>query len=353
MDGYAVRSADCREAPARLLVVGEVAAGKVPERKVGPGEAMRIMTGAIVPERADGVVKVEWTRTLENDRVEVQEVVCPGDNIARKGEDLNIGDVALPASTFLAPAEIGLLASIGKSSVDVIGSPSVAVLATGTELVPAGEIPGPGEIRNSNGPGLMAAAEAAGGRPRDLGIGRDDPEELAAKVREGLNADILLVSGGVSMGRHDHTERILREAGVQFRFDCLAVKPGKPAVFGVCGSCRVFGLPGNPVSSQVIFELLVKPAIRRMRGLHRILPHRVEATVLGNARGDRKRQAFVRGNLKLEQGRFRFYPLESHGSGDLPGYTGGNALLDLPPGRTSIQPGETGSILFDELFSQR
>jgi molybdopterin molybdotransferase len=268
MDGYAVRSGD-REAERQILE--EIAAGAVPRFPVTPGTASRIMTGAPIPEGADAVVQLENTQLVSEALVRLNQVdPAPGQNVLRLGAALRAGDAVLGKGALLRPIEIAILAEIGRGVVAAIPRPRLAVLPTGNELVPIAEKPATGQIRNSNGPLLTSAADRAGGEAIELGIARDSHEELRSWIEQGLAADVLVLSGGVSAGKFDLVPSVLGELGVEQVFHKVSLKPGKPLWFGIKedGDRRVlvFGLPGNPVSSFVCFELFVRPAIAAMAG---------------------------------------------------------------------------------------
>jgi molybdopterin molybdotransferase len=268
MDGYAVRSVD-REPERRVLE--EIAAGAVPRYPLTPGTASRIMTGAPMPEGADSVVPVEQTEMIGESTVRLHHTNgAAGQNMLRLGESLRAGETVLRKGVALRPIEIGLLAEIGHGIVSAIPRPQIAILATGNELVPVGEAPVSGQIRNSNGPMLRVAALRADAEAIDLGIARDTHDELARLIEQGLSADILLLSGGVSAGKFDLVPGVLAELGVEQVFHKISLKPGKPLWFGVkdhrARQTLVFALPGNPVSSLVCFELFVRPAIAAISG---------------------------------------------------------------------------------------
>ncbi len=268
MDGYAVRSADLPDGRGTLTVVEEITAGRTPARSLGPGQAARIMTGAPVPPGADAVVMVEHTRPLDGGRVAIEDrPPASGQHVMPRGRELHAGEVVLAAGTMLGPAALGLLATVGRTTARVVPAPRVTVIATGDELVEAGQTLRAGQIRNSNGPMLMGMAARAGAELKYLGIARDEPGRLRQLITAGLNADVLILSGGVSAGTLDLVPGALRDAGVEEHFHRVAMKPGKPVFFGTRppGSA-VFGLPGNPVSSLVCFELFVRPALRRLGG---------------------------------------------------------------------------------------
>jgi molybdopterin molybdotransferase len=268
MDGYAVRSAD-REPQRRVLE--EIAAGDVPRFALMPGTASRIMTGAPIPEGADAVVQVELTEMVGESVVSIQNVdIAPGKNLLPLGTSLRVGDAVLKKGARLRAIEIAVLAEIGRGMVTAHPRPRVAVLPTGNELVPVGDRPANGQIRNSNGPMLLTSTMRAEADAIELGIARDNRHELARWIEQGLTADILVLSGGVSAGKFDLVPQVLAELGVEQVFHKIALRPGKPLWFGIQdnGDRRVlvFALPGNPVSSLVCFELFVRPAVEILAG---------------------------------------------------------------------------------------
>lgn len=277
MDGFAVRSEDIRgasnSAPATLRVIEEVPAGSFPTRSLGSGEATRVMTGAPVPAGADGVTRLEYTEPgPENDLVKVLSDADAGRNIRRKGEDLDVGDRPLGAGVLIRPAEIGVLAMIGKAEVPVYRRPRVAILATGDELadfedfalVEAGQ-----RIMNSNSYALAAQVEECGSQPVPLGIARDSRESLAECLASARGHDAVITSAGLAVGDHDYVKEVLDEFGMEFLFYRVTMRPGSPFTFGILDAMPIFALPGNPVSAMVTFELLVRPALRKMMGLKR------------------------------------------------------------------------------------
>jgi molybdopterin molybdotransferase len=337
MDGYAVRAAD---APART-VLEEVPAGKVPAKTVGPGEAVRLFTGAPIPSGADAVVPVEKT-TLAGDVVTVQITPRVGDHILPRGAEYAAGATVLPAGTVLTPAAFGLLAAVGRTSVQAYPHPRVCVVATGDELVEANRRPRDGQIRNSNGPMLCGQAAAAGALPRYLGIARDTVESLTSHIREGLEiADVLVLAGGVSAGGLDLVPQVLAGCGVDIHFHHVRMKPGKPLLFGTRGGTLVFGLPGNPVSSFVGFELFVKPALRAIGG-HAdpgtVVERRPlsEAFAADNNRPTYHPAVFVNGAVR---------PLPWFGSPDLRGILGADGLIVLPAGQVKFGAGEMVEVI--------
>jgi molybdopterin molybdotransferase len=264
MDGYAVRAADTAGAPVALQVVGMIAAGATPKGAVGVGEAMRIMTGAPMPDGADAVVLVERTRT-EGDRVEIEIEVTAGTSVRGVGDDVSPGDVVATAGTVLSPGHLGVLASVGVEAVRVHRRPRVGVLSTGDELVERGDL-ARGQIRDSNRPTLLALVRESGFEAVDLGIVADDEKSVGQALAHAVDeCDAVLTSGGVSMGDLDFIKVVLDRLG-DMRWMQVAIKPAKPFAFGTIGDVPVFGLPGNPVSSMVSFELFARPALRRMAG---------------------------------------------------------------------------------------
>ena len=267
MDGYAVRAADTAGAPVSLDVVGTAAAGSGPGVAVGPGQAVRIMTGALVPAGADAVVMVERTSAGGGEgRVVIEVAASPGDHIRHPGEDLRAGQVMFEAGTELGPGHLGVLASVGAESVHVVPPARVGVLSTGDELVAGGGELRPGQIRDSNRPMLLALAARAGCLPVDLGTAPDDEAAITAAIERGVaDCDAILTSGGVSVGDFDYVKTVLDRMGDMHWWQ-VAVRPAKPLAFGTVAGTPVFGLPGNPVSSLVSFELFARPALRQMMG---------------------------------------------------------------------------------------
>jgi molybdopterin molybdotransferase len=269
MDGFAVRSSDLAAGQTILTVIEEVTAGRLPQQPVGPGQATRIMTGAPMPAGADAVVAVERTRMLDEHRVQIDERVAAGKNVLPRAREMRRGETVLKKGTVLRPQVLGVLATVGRTAAAVHPAPAVAIIPTGDEIVEVSQTPGPQQVRNSNAALLAGQIARAGGEPHYLGIARDTAESLRTLIREGLKSPVLVLSGGVSAGKLDLVPGALQELGVQAHFHKVQMKPGKPIFFGTRSegsSCLVFGLPGNPVSSLVCFELFVRPAIRRLLG---------------------------------------------------------------------------------------
>jgi molybdopterin molybdotransferase len=341
MDGFAVRFADTAEAGAALRVVGEVPAGRSAEGiVVGPGEAVRIFTGAVVPEGADAVVMVELT---EEDRaartVHIRETVRAGQHVRARAEEMKAGETVVRAGSTLGPAEVAALTAVGRTEVRVYRSPSVGVLATGDEVVEAGEAPAPHQVRNSNARGLLAALGRLGLPAEDLGIARDEPAALAAALSSGLRHDVLLVTGGVSVGEYDLVRRALESIGVELLFHGVAVRPGKPVLAGRREGRLVVGLPGNPVSTFTMFEVLVTPALRRMAGHPRPERAWVPAVLREPLRRKPGRRTFALATVGRSESGFEAIPAASRGSGDVLSLVRANALLDAPEGAHALPAG--------------
>ena len=304
MDGYAVRYDDCRTIPCKLRVTGYLPAGASAEGiSLEAGCAVRIMTGAPVPAGADAVVPVEETGDTSGEQVTIKEAVKAGQHIRRQGEDIRRGEQILKAGSVLRPSEISLLASCGRPSVLVQRRPTVAVLSTGDELVEIGTPPGPAQLINSNTTTLAAAVREAGAVPRILGIARDNRLSHLEKMRQGLLADVLVTSAGISAGDRDLVRVVLEELGVKFLFWKVAIKPGKPTAFGLFEGRPVFCLPGNPVASQITFDQFVRPALLRMMGHRRILRPTLTATVQEPIKAG-SRMRFLRVQLTQQDGRW-------------------------------------------------
>lgn len=351
MDGYAVIAEDTL-APetVELQVIEEVAAGKVPRAKVQRGQATKIMTGAVLPEGADAVIKVEDTEPLAENRVKLLKAVKRGENVSPKGEDFQAGQLVLKRATTLRPQEIGVLAMIGLEKVKVYSPPKVGVVSTGDELVEVGRKPTRGQIRDSNSYSLAAQVLQTRAEVECLGTARDDRKSLISMIKKGLKKDLLILTGGVSMGEYDLVVNVLRELGVNLFFEKVAMKPGKPIVFGKHYKTAVFALPGNPVATYVSFELFVRPAIRKMMGFTQLSRTVVRAQSETTLHGRGERREFRPAWLRLEDGRFFASTVEWHGSADLLGTTKANSLLIVPEGVETLTVGqEVGVMLTGEL----
>jgi molybdopterin molybdotransferase len=389
-DGFAVRAQDLADGMMTLRVVGQVRAGDSYDLPVASGEAVEIMTGAAVPAGADAVVMVEHTerksqelnhkgheeaqgksdnrnivdaddqildiaghqkpkpqekRTQKEDFVEIQRVVVAGENVVPPGAEARAGQELLPLGTRMGPAQIALAAAAGKASLKVCRKPRVAVLSTGDELVEVAEKPGPSQIRNSNSYSLAALVTDSGGEAVQLPIAPDEEGKLTELIQEGLKADMLLLSGGVSMGKFDLVEQALRNLGAQFFFTGALIQPGKPVVFGEAGSVPFFGLPGNPVSVMVTFELFARQMVEALSGA---APSRLKSA-----------GARLRSDLKTKTGLTRFLPamldgglygpevevVPWQGSGDMLAAARANCYLVVPPDREKLAKGEMVTVV--------
>jgi len=348
MDGYAVRGDDVASAPVELRVIGEVAAGGFPDRAVGPGEAMRIMTGAPMPDGADTVVRVEDTDNA-SDVVTIAAATQTGTATRQAGEDLRKGETILTKGTVLRAAEIGLLASDGRARIRVRKRPRVAVYSTGDEIVDLDAPLERGQIRDSNRYTLASAIRAAGAEPWVRGIVRDSPDALRAALREGLAADAIVTSGGVSVGDHDHLKPVLSELGT-IDFWAIAIRPGRPLAFGELkdGDRRVpiFGLPGNSVSALVTFEIFVRPALFRMQGRANVSRPKARARLLEPVDKIAALRVFARGIHDPDAGTVRL--TGPQGSGILRSMALANCLIDLPVGPSRIEPGTVVDVILTE-----
>jgi molybdopterin molybdotransferase len=334
MDGYAVRAIDTagasRQSPAALRVIGDLPAGYVADQAVAAGTAIRIMTGAPLPPGADAVVKVEDTEA-EGDSVLIFAEVEPGNYVRPPGEDVRQGERVLERGARLRPQEIGMLAAVGYDHVVVTRKPRVAVLATGDELVPVGEPLAPGKIRNTNSYSNAAQILEYGGEPILLGIARDTADELTASIEAGLrqNVDLFLTSGGVSVGDFDLVKDVLAAEG-EMGFWRVRMKPGKPLAFGQIQGVPILGLPGNPVSVMVSFEMFVRPALLKMLGARDWRRPTVQAVLMGEIAHKDERRHFVRVRLAWEGGEYHAYLTGAQGSGILSSMVKANALAILP-----------------------
>jgi molybdopterin molybdotransferase len=350
MDGYAVRGADVGSAGAILTVLEEITAGRTPTLPLTPGHASRIMTGAPLPDGCDTVIPVERTRLLNDHRVEIQRPAREGDNLLRRGREMRRGEVVLAPGVTARPQEVGVLATVGRDAVTVIKAPRVAVLATGDELVEGATAPGPGQIRNSNAPMLVAQVTRAGGQPLSLPIARDRLDSLRPLVEEGLRtSEVLVLSGGVSAGKLDLVPEVLRDAGVVPHFHKIAMKPGKPLFFGTCerpeGKRYVFGLPGNPVSSFVCCELFLRPAIRRLGGHADLDLPSLQASIAHDFAYPTDRPTYYPASLTWVPRGWEARPVPWFGSADLRAFLGANALLVIPAGPGEYKSGDVVQVL--------
>lgn len=347
MDGFAVRSRDVADGIALgtpRKVVGESAAGSPAQVVLGPAEAIRIFTGAELPDGADAVIQVELTEEDEAG-VRLLEEVRAGRNIAVQGEDLKRSELALPAGVLLTAGHLGLCAAIGRTELPLFPLPRVAILSTGSELTPPGETLRRGAIYESNGAMLAALVQRYLGEVVFLGHVGDAPELIRERASKGLECDLFLLSGGSSVGDYDFTPRVLGELGVELLFDKVALKPGKPTIFGIgkergaAGGCAVFGLPGNPISAYVVFHLFVRPALVRLAGGRSFRPPLIPAELEGSAPGNAVRDQALPAVLRLAGRTFKAAFSGWHGSGDLTCLNLPNALMMVPRGRDGLASG--------------
>jgi len=357
MDGYAVRAADIAAAsdstPVHLDVIGEAKAGGAPAPGVEPHTAVRIMTGAFVPDGADTVVKFEDTDETQQTvksitRIGIMKAVDKGRNIRYCGEDIGKGQLVLKSGTVLRPSEIGVLASLGMDRTTVIRRPTVAILATGDELAELGQPLAQGRIYNSNSYSAAAQVIRYGGIPRVLGIARDNREDLDKKISEALSSDMLLTTGGVSMGDYDLVKEILARRG-EISFWKVRMKPGKPLAFGMIEGVPHLGLPGNPVSSMITFELFARPAILKMMGRTNLTRPVFDVIMEDSARNSDDRRVFLRAIVRKEGGRFYARTTGPQGSGILTSMSQANALVIVPEDIAVIKEGDTvKAIMLDD-----
>jgi molybdopterin molybdotransferase len=348
MDGFAVRAADTAgassETPIELRLVGESRAGVPADRPVGPGEAIRISTGAMLPDGADAVVRMEEAE-VEGDAVAVRIAVDSGHDARRAGEDVRAGEEVVAAGTRLGPAELGVLASVGIDEAPVVRRPAVIVLSTGDELVAPGRALPPGGIRNTNAYTVPAQARVAGCRVSWTSTVPDDAAATEDAVRLGLAADLLVICGGVSVGPHDHVKQVLAKLGVVERFWGIALRPGRPTWFGVAERdghrTLVFGLPGNPVSAMITFHLLARPAIEAMLGRTTAPRERIRATLAERYKKPPGRLHAVRCTLELRDDGWHARPTGPQGSHVLTSMLGAEALAMIEAERGDVEAGET------------
>jgi molybdopterin molybdotransferase len=352
MDGYAVRGTDIdaatKEQPIELRVLETVAAGKFATRQVGPGEATRIMTGAPIPDGADTVIRVEDT-DAGIELVTVRNARDARRNIRPRGEDFHEGDSLLEPGASLGPAQLGILASVGRAAVDVHRRPRVGILGSGDELVDVDgfhEVLAGRKIVSSNGYTLHALVRTAGGEPVNLGVSPDDPASLRAYLQRSAGCDLVLTSAGVSVGEFDYTRDVVEALGASMKFWRVRMRPGAPLGFGLLGSTPWIGLPGNPVSAMVTFELFVRPVIRRMLGHTRLFRRPVPAVLEERVTIGARLTHFLRAIVTTrDDGVVTARLTGPQGSGILTSMSRANALLVVPEDRPAVEAGETLSTL--------
>ena len=342
-DGYAVRASEST-AGATLSCIGEIKAGDALTQPLAKGTCIQIMTGAPVPHEADAVVMIEYT-SRDKDLVHFQQTATKGQNIVTAASEAAKDQPLLQAGTRLGYAELGLAAQIGATQLRCAKKPRVTILSTGDEIVPIDASPGPFQIRNSNSVSLAAQIRDVGGEPLLLGNAADRIETLAAKIQEGLQADILVLSGGVSMGKYDLVEDVLKSLGATFYFDAVAIRPGKPAVFAMCNEKPVFGLPGNPISTMVTFELFVVPAIDLLSGAPaRPLPF-LKATLAEAVKEKPGMTHFLPARVQFDSVEAHVKPLPWKGSGDTVAMAKANCFLVVASDIQALAAGENVNVL--------
>ncbi|OFV98475.1 MAG: hypothetical protein A3H28_04455 [Acidobacteria bacterium RIFCSPLOWO2_02_FULL_61_28] len=343
-DGFAVRSADLVSLPARLRVIGQARAGTEFSGTVGIAECVEIMTGASVPSGADAVVMVEYTSERDG-WVEVNRAVAPGENVVPQGSEGRQGDLVLPVGRRIRYGEVAMLAAVGKQTVSAYRKPRVAILPTGDEVVELGVTPGPFQIRNSNSYSLQAQVASAQAIPLPLGIAPDREDRLREMIAEGLRSDLLLLSGGVSMGKFDLVEKVLADFQAEFFFDGVAIQPGKPLVFGRAQGTFFFGLPGNPLSTMVTFELFARPALQLLSGEPDAPLLFLRARLGKDVRRKPGLTAFLPALLEGSYSDPVVSPVEWKGSGDIASLNRANCYLVIPEETEEIKAGEWVSVL--------
>jgi molybdopterin molybdotransferase len=356
MDGYAVRHADTKGAtkdkPLKLKIIEDIPAGKFPLKKIKAREAARIMTGAVIPKGADAVIRQEDTQK-DGRTVIIYTSAEKRENIRFAGEDVRKGELVVKNRSALGPAHIGMLAALGKSSVSIYQKPRVAIMSTGDELVDIKINPGPGKIVNSNSYSLAAQVLDCGGIPIMLGIAKDKKTDLQKKFKTALDADVIISSGGVSVGDFDFVKNVMGEIGNAMRFWQVAMRPGKPLAFGAIEGVPLFGLPGNPVSAMVSFEQFVRPSLLKMQGHKKIFRQTIKAFCAEEIQKKEGFRYFIRAVVKKEKGKYVASTTGDQGSGILKSMVRANALIVMGEKETRIKKGSLVTVqLLDESLSQ-
>ena len=342
-DGYAVRSNEVKPGT-QLKCAGEIKAGDTVTEALATGTCVQIMTGAAVPTGADAVVMIEYTQR-EGEQVRFERAAQSGQNVVPRGSEARVGQTILKPGMRLGFAELALAAQVGATQLQCAKRPRVAILSTGDEVVLIDQQPGPFQIRNSNSVSLAAQVRIAGGEPVVLGNAADRVEDLGEEIERGLKEDALVLTGGVSMGKYDLVESVLKALGAEFFFDAVAIRPGKPAVFAICHGKPVFGLPGNPVSTMVTFQLFVEPAIDLLRGADAHPLPLVEAQLMEPLNEWPGLTHFLPARIEWHGIEPRVSALKWQGSGDIAALAGANCFLVVPAEREKISSGERVSVL--------
>jgi molybdopterin molybdotransferase len=340
MDGYALRSADLLQTPVTLEIIEDIKAGDIPRLRVGVRQCARIMTGAPVPDGTDAVIRVEDTSELPGNFVQINCNVIAGNDIRERGESMRLGDIVLDEGTTITPGVVGVLATLKKSDVTVYRRPRVAILSTGNELEDINDPVDPDRIPDANSHALAAQVRALGMNSVMLGIARDDQAELERYLRRGLEYDVLLVSGGTSVGVHDYVRPTVESMGVEMKFWRVDMKPGHPLAFGKTSSGVFFGLPGNPVSSMVCFEEFVAPALRSMMGHERVFRRTLQARLMHALKHRPGRTEFVRVVLTRDGDGYAATSTGAQGSGMLISMARADGLLVVPAMSNGVAAGE-------------
>ncbi|OGP96348.1 MAG: hypothetical protein A2157_14880 [Deltaproteobacteria bacterium RBG_16_47_11] len=343
MDGYALRSEDIQSASldnrVRLEVIEDLPAGFISKKMIQRGQAIRIMTGAPIPGGADAVIPVEDTERGDGFAL-IFNSVPPGENIRKAGEDVKKGDRIISAGDLVRPAEIGMMASVGRSFVSVYQRPLVAILCTGEELVDVDGTLDEGKIISSNSYTLAAQVKDCGAIPVQIGIAKDQKEDIENKLQQGLRADVIISSAGISVGDYDFVKDVLKNMGMEMVFWRVAMQPGKPFAFGTIRGKPVFGLPGNPVSSMVSFEQFVRPSLLKMMGHHQLFRPVIEAILKEEIRKKAGRRQFVRASVSLKENQYVVTTTGEQGSGILKSMVKANGLIMIPEDSEIVRAGE-------------